>query len=228
MLENITGLSRTYIRLKRAHVGLHRDKYFKPGFKYKCVPEAKRFAFLLGDRDSEENLNSKLDFPEQIQLVETVQEVTPTDLLDCDLVVSQDTLHVFASSSSSGAGSWSAEILEIESISKRRYQLKNIALEFFLTSGENHLIVFKSQDYRETFVKYLLDRGVCLYPKSDLLPSLTKSWRQGACSNFKYLTELNSLAGRTPNDLMQYPVFPWILADYTSSHLDLNDPASYR
>lgn len=27
---------------------------------------------------------------------------------------------------------------------------------------------------------------------------------------------LNTLAGRSYNDLMQYPVFPWILADYDS------------
>lgn len=27
---------------------------------------------------------------------------------------------------------------------------------------------------------------------------------------------LNTLAGRTHNDYMQYPVFPWVLADYTS------------
>ena len=27
---------------------------------------------------------------------------------------------------------------------------------------------------------------------------------------------LNTLAGRSYNDLMQYPVFPWILSDYDS------------
>ena len=27
---------------------------------------------------------------------------------------------------------------------------------------------------------------------------------------------LNTLAGRSYNDLMQYPVFPWIVADYKS------------
>lgn len=27
---------------------------------------------------------------------------------------------------------------------------------------------------------------------------------------------LNTLAGRSYNDLMQYPVFPWILADFDS------------
>ena len=40
--------------------------------------------------------------------------------------------------------------------------------------------------------------------------------------------QLNVLAGRTYNDLNQYPVFPWILADYTSDTLDLNDPAMFR
>lgn len=32
---------------------------------------------------------------------------------------------------------------------------------------------------------------------------------------------LNSLADRTFNDLTQYPVFPWILADYTSESLGM-------
>ena len=27
---------------------------------------------------------------------------------------------------------------------------------------------------------------------------------------------LNTLAGRSYNDLMQYPIFPWVLADYES------------
>jgi hypothetical protein len=40
--------------------------------------------------------------------------------------------------------------------------------------------------------------------------------------------QLNLLAGRTYNDLNQYPVFPWVLADYTSESLDLNDPATFR
>ncbi len=39
---------------------------------------------------------------------------------------------------------------------------------------------------------------------------------------------LNTLAGRSFNDLTQYPVFPWILQDYTSSDLNLGDPKIYR
>lgn len=39
---------------------------------------------------------------------------------------------------------------------------------------------------------------------------------------------LNTLAGRSYNDLMQYPIFPWILADYDSEELDLTDPITFR
>src|SRR5690606_7950879 len=39
---------------------------------------------------------------------------------------------------------------------------------------------------------------------------------------------VNTMAGRTFNDLTQYPVFPWVLADYTSDELDLDDPRSFR
>lgn len=39
---------------------------------------------------------------------------------------------------------------------------------------------------------------------------------------------LNTLAGRSYNDLMQYPVFPWILSDYDSEILDLSNPDTFR
>ena len=39
---------------------------------------------------------------------------------------------------------------------------------------------------------------------------------------------VNTMAGRTFNDLTQYPVFPWVLADYTSEELDLDNPATFR
>ncbi len=55
-----------------------------------------------------------------------------------------------------------------------------------------------------------------------------RRWAKGEISNFHYLMLVNTMAGRTFNDLTQYPVFPWVLADYTSEELDLNNPASYR
>lgn len=47
-------------------------------------------------------------------------------------------------------------------------------------------------------------------------------------TNFQYLTELNKMAGRSFNDLMQYPVFPFVLADFGHEVLDLNDLKTFR
>jgi len=53
-------------------------------------------------------------------------------------------------------------------------------------------------------------------------------WQTGEISNFQYLMHLNTLAGRGYNDLTQYPVFPWILKDYSSDELDLSNPETFR
>ncbi len=58
-------------------------------------------------------------------------------------------------------------------------------------------------------------------------PSMRR-WAKGELSNFHYLMQVNTMAGRTFNDLTQYPVFPWVIADYTSDELDLNDPRTFR
>ncbi|KAK3719916.1 Beige protein-like 1 [Vermiconidia calcicola] len=56
----------------------------------------------------------------------------------------------------------------------------------------------------------------------------TRKWIKGEMSNFQYLMLVNTMAGRSFNDLTQYPVFPWVLADYTSDELDLDNPKSFR
>ena len=53
-------------------------------------------------------------------------------------------------------------------------------------------------------------------------------WRSQQISTFDYLMALNTLAGRTFNDAQQYPVFPWVIADYTSDELDLKAPSTFR
>lgn len=57
---------------------------------------------------------------------------------------------------------------------------------------------------------------------SDDLNNMTLKWQNGLISNFDYLMYLNFIADRTFNDLTQYPVFPWVIADYTSDTLNLN------
>ena len=60
------------------------------------------------------------------------------------------------------------------------------------------------------------------------LQKVTAAWQQGKLTNLDYLLFCNLAAGRSFNDLTQWPVFPWILADYTSDSIDLSDPSIYR
>ncbi|VDO95913.1 unnamed protein product, partial [Schistosoma margrebowiei] len=60
------------------------------------------------------------------------------------------------------------------------------------------------------------------------LQNVQQAWLNGELSNFDYLMKLNTTAGRSYNDLMQYPIFPWIIRDYESLVLDLTQPTSFR
>ncbi|OHS93239.1 hypothetical protein TRFO_40465 [Tritrichomonas foetus] len=57
---------------------------------------------------------------------------------------------------------------------------------------------------------------------------LTQLWVAHSIPTFNYIIFLNMLAGRSFNDITQYPIFPWILSDYSSKTLDFNDPSIYR
>lgn len=70
-------------------------------------------------------------------------------------------------------------------------------------------------------------RFASAFGSSAVHPS-TKKWLRGEISNFHYLMFINTLAGRSFNDLTQYPVFPWVIADYTSEELDLTNPRTFR
>eukprot|EP01094_Clydonella_sp_ATCC50884_P003772 TRINITY_DN1288_c0_g1_i1.p1 TRINITY_DN1288_c0_g1~~TRINITY_DN1288_c0_g1_i1.p1 ORF type:complete len:682 (-),score=102.69 TRINITY_DN1288_c0_g1_i1:215-2260(-) len=55
-----------------------------------------------------------------------------------------------------------------------------------------------------------------------------KRWQERKISNYEYLMYLNMLADRSFNDITQYPVFPWVIADYKSTVLDLSNPDTFR
>ena len=61
-----------------------------------------------------------------------------------------------------------------------------------------------------------------------MISGLTDKWVRREISNFEYLMQINTIAGRTYNDFNQYPVFPWVIKDYTSSTLDPDNPSIYR
>ena len=131
---------------------------------------------------------------------------------------------------------------ELYAVFRRRYQLQQNALEFFDTNKHGTLIAFDGNKEREEVLGRILrsklpnsifysSYGTYMsYAKvmSNLKTKIETQWVNGKMSNFDFLMHLNSLAGRSFNDLTQYPVFPWVIADYESEELDFDDPATFR
>lgn len=136
---------------------------------------------------------------------------------------------------------------DVYSVYRRRYQLQQNALEFYDVHRNGTLLAFTTNaDREEVLSKVLATPLPCSifseyssvlsgstslnYKKfmNNLRSKITSQWVQGKITNFDFIMHMNSFAGRTYNDLTQYPVFPWVLADYRSEELDLNDPKIYR
>ncbi|KAM9488840.1 neurobeachin-like protein 2 isoform 2-T2 [Clarias gariepinus] len=124
---------------------------------------------------------------------------------------------------------------QLREVHLRRYNLRRSALELFFIDQSHYFINFRKKVRNKVYSRILGLRPPNLFyfgsrsPQELLKASnLTQKWVCREISNFEYLMQLNTIAGRTYNDLSQYPVFPWVLCDYTSSVLDLEDPAVFR
>ncbi|XP_069741266.1 lysosomal-trafficking regulator isoform X2 [Narcine bancroftii] len=122
--------------------------------------------------------------------------------------------------------SWTYE--EIKEIHKRWWQLRDNALEIFLSNGRTLLLAFDNAKVRDNVHHNILSSRLPNLLEYGNITALTHLWCSGQITNFEYLTHLNKHAGRSFNDLMQYPVFPFVLSDYCSETVDLSEPAIYR
>ncbi|KAI8911058.1 hypothetical protein EDD86DRAFT_189412 [Gorgonomyces haynaldii] len=127
----------------------------------------------------------------------------------------------------------------LERVFLRRYKLNPCAIEFFFTNGTAFLFTVEEENPQLERIR-LVKKIMSLKPPN-LLPvhfgtpleslaatDLTQKWVNREISNFEYLMWLNTFSGRSYNDLTRYPVFPWIIANYDSQELDLNDPSVFR
>ena len=125
----------------------------------------------------------------------------------------------------------------------RRYRLRDTAMEIFFRRGKhrNFFVDFghtrEDERHRQAFARALMDVAPpgCFkqWPSMSpfrLVPELgvQEKWVSGRMSNFDYLMALNTISGRSFNDLCQYPVMPWIIAQYEKDTIDLHDPATFR
>lgn len=133
----------------------------------------------------------------------------------------------------------------------RSYLHEDIGCEIFANTRKTYSLTLSSREKRDEFlgaVKKNTEKlnmrtirllalfqracGCCVQtmPSSELLvkSQITEYWQRRRISNFEYLFYLNILSGRSFNDLTQYPVYPWVLSDYVSETINLQDPSVYR
>jgi WD40 repeat protein len=139
---------------------------------------------------------------------------------------------------------WLAQ--EVIEVYRRRYQQRYVALEVFFANRTSVLFNCFDKPTAKKVYNYLISakfRANAKYMNNLFLGNatnamqriiwgngltLTQAWVLRKISNFEYLMYLNFVAGRSFNDLAQYPVFPWVLADYVSAKLDFKNPETFR
>uniref|UniRef100_A0A672QFS7 Neurobeachin-like protein 2 n=1 Tax=Sinocyclocheilus grahami TaxID=75366 RepID=A0A672QFS7_SINGR len=203
----------------------------------------------------EDPTDRKAGQKEKLVISEDCELVTVVDVYPGRLELTTQHIYFYDSSTEKEEGvgqDFKWPLSQIREIHLRRYNLRRSALEIFLIDQTNYFLNFKKEVRNLTassfslscmnvmlhvrnkvYSRMLLLRSLSLHathsPQELLKASgLTQKWVNREISNFDYLMQLNTIAGRTYNDLAQYPVFPWILSDYTSEELDLSDPRVFR
>ncbi|XP_067940034.1 lysosomal-trafficking regulator-like isoform X2 [Watersipora subatra] len=244
-MDPTEGPGRVRKRLQRCHLLNIAPKFLLGEYKYKLeLPKSgPPLQFLFEELRQNESASAdvicRLHTNETINFTCKCSNVTPSTEIHGELLISDDCIHFVGddaiSDYSKTVFSERQELLfirwpcnEIKCFYKRRYQLQDNALEIFLTSGRASLFAVDSTKERDVLWDTLNKLPLPNLTSSADLDSIQKQWLSGHMSNFDYLTHLNTLAGRSFNDLMQYPVFPFVLNNYDSSFLDIDDPENYR
>ena len=124
---------------------------------------------------------------------------------------------------------------QVTHVFSRNHLHRNTAIEIFLDDGRSYLLNFTGpKDASAVAAKISPSRSrgspskFAPWPQYVPYADAQKDWINRRISNFEYLMKLNLLSGRSFSNLSQYPIFPWILADYDSETLDLDKRETFR
>lgn len=152
----------------------------------------------------------------------------------------------FPVAQSSGSSDDASAILCVDlrcvvQVERRWFACSETALEIFFetvtaasnqsssssSSSSSIFLHFENLEQRELFGSALRKHSI-VRPilRAASVHHVQEMWHQGRVSNLDYLLYLNSFAGRSRQDLSQYPVLPWVIAKYTASSKQTADGAS--
>ena len=114
---------------------------------------------------------------------------------------------------------------DIREVHNRRYLLQEIAMEIFSNDGRNYLLVFQRKCRDKIYERLIaltpdlndsasqsiagqrrstnIEQNTGIFNALIGEKSVVQRWERGEITNFQYLMFLNTLAGRSYNDLMQ-------------------------
>ncbi|XP_013133994.1 PREDICTED: protein FAN-like [Papilio polytes] len=170
------------------------------------------------------------DFTEEIICEMQAEKISPLVRHQGKLALTPTTLYFQPFSNIECSPIFKLKLDEMRKMYKRRFLLRQVGLEIY--GGEeksmSHIyLTFPSEKHRDRIYE-ILEQSPNVKLERQHVEEMTLQWQNGIVSNYDYLMYLNCLADRSKNDLTQYPVFPWVVADYTSEKLDLTNADIFR
>jgi uncharacterized Fe-S center protein len=99
------------------------------------------------------------------------------------------------------------------------------AIRLQINSSQDIIFAFDDKLTAETILEIIRESwGNSIEKLREELQKYQQMWVNGWISNFDYLMLLNKLANRSFCDISQYPIMPWVLKQYSTSELDLDNP----
>lgn len=154
------------------------------------------------------------------------KRVIPLLGLDCMLYLSTERLYYQSQTPFSRLKSF--PFTSIHRIFLRRYRLKNLAFELIFHSNKRLFLALETEATRDEIYHQLSQLVPETAASEGRLEKVTADWVNRVISNYEYLTVVNDYGGRSVCDFAQYPVFPWIVADYSSEKLDFSLSTTFR
>ena len=191
------------------------DRSLETKEEYKKLYETKAKLF-----DDGLCLSSSLDLVGKYRVVNEIKWTTVESIVDCDFFHGSTNL---------------------ENKSQDGYM--SFGLEVFY-NGKSNLLKFNSKKERDGFRKKAtqkmrkqekkLGKGAmsinwletCQPEK--YLKKLVEDWRGGGISTYEFILKINIHTNRSEKILRQWMVFPWVLKDYESEELNLENEEVYR
>ncbi len=142
----------------------------------------------------------------------------------------------------------SLNINKINFIFLRKYFYRNNAIEIYTSINKSYFFKFLNEIERNEFINNVIKYGKNLkeiknykniiigYFNSDInnlneyssMKKIQKLWKNKTISNFEFLMWINIYSNRSFRDIIQYPVMPWILKNYSQLNIkNENDIENY-